>query len=157
MYRTLEHKYSEELEESPELSNVSPFGPLTQHASRKTLYYLIATLNASFPDYDFRLFYFLFFISRCFISIQFFSCIFSHSIFILFMQFLFPHILRLQTLKQTPFFEEGRKEERKKRKRKEKRKKKKEKRKEKNLHEYASTLPFTFTSPESIPASKSLI
>ncbi|KAF9437483.1 RNA polymerase III-inhibiting protein maf1 [Entomortierella beljakovae] len=32
---------------------VSPFGPMDQPASRKTLFYLIGTLNASFPDYDF--------------------------------------------------------------------------------------------------------
>ncbi|KAJ1736417.1 RNA polymerase III-inhibiting protein maf1 [Coemansia sp. Benny D160-2] len=61
LYRYLENKYQEDLEEaktlSPEQSSltniVSPFGPLTQSASRKTLFYLIATLNASFPDYDF--------------------------------------------------------------------------------------------------------
>ncbi|KAJ3316339.1 RNA polymerase III-inhibiting protein maf1 [Blyttiomyces sp. JEL0837] len=32
---------------------VSPFGPLTQPTSRKTLFYLLATLNSAFPDYDF--------------------------------------------------------------------------------------------------------
>lgn len=32
---------------------ISPFGPMDQPASRKTLFYLIGTLNASFPDYDF--------------------------------------------------------------------------------------------------------
>lgn len=32
---------------------VSPFGPLDNQASRKTLFYLISTLNASYPDYDF--------------------------------------------------------------------------------------------------------
>lgn len=54
LYKTLESKYIEDMEsEVPELSTVSPFGPLTQQASRKTLYHLIATLNASFPDYDF--------------------------------------------------------------------------------------------------------
>jgi len=51
----LESKFAEELEsEVPELSTISPFGPLTQPTSRKTLYHLIATLNACFPDYDFR-------------------------------------------------------------------------------------------------------
>lgn len=35
------------------LSRSSPFGPLSQHSSRKTYAYLIATLNASHPDYDF--------------------------------------------------------------------------------------------------------
>ena len=32
----------------------SPFGPLDHPSSRKTLFYLISTLNASYPDYDFR-------------------------------------------------------------------------------------------------------
>ncbi|KAJ1937753.1 RNA polymerase III-inhibiting protein maf1, partial [Linderina macrospora] len=61
LYKYLENKYQEDLEEakslSPEQSSltniISPFGPLTQSASRKTLFYLIGTLNASFPDYDF--------------------------------------------------------------------------------------------------------
>ncbi|KAJ2827734.1 RNA polymerase III-inhibiting protein maf1, partial [Coemansia furcata] len=61
LYRSLENKFQDDLEEaknlSPEQSSLtnifSPFGPLTQSASRKTLFYLIATLNASFPDYDF--------------------------------------------------------------------------------------------------------
>lgn len=35
------------------LSRNSPFGPLDQPASRRTFAYLIATLNASHPDYDF--------------------------------------------------------------------------------------------------------
>lgn len=34
--------------------SVSPFGPLTEGASKKTFMYLIATLNASYFDYDFR-------------------------------------------------------------------------------------------------------
>lgn len=56
LYKSLESKYVEEIEsEIPDISAASPFGPLTQQASRKTLYHLIATLNASFPDYDFRL------------------------------------------------------------------------------------------------------
>lgn len=37
------------------LSRSSPFGPLSQVASRRTFAYLIATLNASHPDYDFAL------------------------------------------------------------------------------------------------------
>ncbi|KAL8683212.1 MAG: hypothetical protein Q9186_000824 [Xanthomendoza sp. 1 TL-2023] len=36
-----------------DLSRSSPFGPLSQHTSRRTFAYLIATLNASHPDYDF--------------------------------------------------------------------------------------------------------
>ena len=34
------------------LSRSSPFGPLSQSSSRRTFAYLIATLNASHPDYD---------------------------------------------------------------------------------------------------------
>lgn len=41
--------------ETPEidLSRASPFGPLSQITARRTFAYLIATLNASHPDYDF--------------------------------------------------------------------------------------------------------
>ncbi|KAL1865653.1 hypothetical protein VTK73DRAFT_5099 [Phialemonium thermophilum] len=35
------------------LSRSSPFGPLSEVSSRRTFAYLIATLNASHPDYDF--------------------------------------------------------------------------------------------------------
>ncbi|OJJ42880.1 hypothetical protein ASPZODRAFT_20160 [Penicilliopsis zonata CBS 506.65] len=35
------------------LSRSSPFGPLSDHSSRRTFAYLIATLNASHSDYDF--------------------------------------------------------------------------------------------------------
>ncbi|KAL9042466.1 MAG: hypothetical protein Q9214_003771, partial [Letrouitia sp. 1 TL-2023] len=35
------------------LSRSSPFGPLSQISARRTFAYLIATLNASHPDYDF--------------------------------------------------------------------------------------------------------
>jgi hypothetical protein len=38
---------------SMNLSRSSPFGPLSQVSSRRTFAYLIATLNASHPDYDF--------------------------------------------------------------------------------------------------------
>lgn len=31
----------------------SPFGPITNPINRKTFFYLISTLNASYPDYDF--------------------------------------------------------------------------------------------------------
>lgn len=44
---------SESLAESLNLSRSSPFGPLSQISSRRTFAYLIATLNASHPDYDF--------------------------------------------------------------------------------------------------------
>ena len=39
---------------SPSMIVGSPFGPLNQATSRKTLFFLLATLNAAFPDYDFR-------------------------------------------------------------------------------------------------------
>ncbi|KAJ3321956.1 RNA polymerase III-inhibiting protein maf1 [Boothiomyces sp. JEL0866] len=35
------------------LSPKSPYGPLSQTTSRKTLFYLLSTLNAVYPDYDF--------------------------------------------------------------------------------------------------------
>ncbi|KAL8869521.1 MAG: hypothetical protein Q9174_004212 [Haloplaca sp. 1 TL-2023] len=38
---------------SIDLSRSSPFGPLSQISARRTFAYLIATLNASHPDYDF--------------------------------------------------------------------------------------------------------
>lgn len=38
-----------------DLSRASPFGPLSQIGARRTFAYLIATLNASHPDYDFSL------------------------------------------------------------------------------------------------------
>jgi len=53
LYKNLETRFSDDFEDFGEIAIVSPFGPLTQQASRRTLYYLIATLNASFPDYDF--------------------------------------------------------------------------------------------------------
>ncbi|KAF2759010.1 Maf1-domain-containing protein [Pseudovirgaria hyperparasitica] len=43
----------ESLADSLNLSRSSPFGPLSQISSRRTFAYLIATLNASHPDYDF--------------------------------------------------------------------------------------------------------
>jgi len=48
--RSLELQYREEL--GTEIST-SPFGPLTESASRKTLLHLVSTLNASYVDYDF--------------------------------------------------------------------------------------------------------
>lgn len=43
----------EQMTESLNLSRSSPFGPLSEISSRRTFAYLIATLNASHPDYDF--------------------------------------------------------------------------------------------------------
>ncbi|KAJ1326347.1 Maf1 regulator [Microdochium nivale] len=42
-----------EMAQSLNLSRSSPFGPLSDISSRRTFAYLIATLNASHPDYDF--------------------------------------------------------------------------------------------------------
>jgi len=56
LYKEIEHQFVE-LSKSPKATEVdlsfSPFGPLTASASRKTFIYLIATLNASYYDYDF--------------------------------------------------------------------------------------------------------
>ncbi|KAG0338518.1 RNA polymerase III-inhibiting protein maf1 [Podila humilis] len=57
LYKTIQSKYDPSHsppEEAGSFRNIiSPFGPLDQAASRRTLFYLIGTLNASFPDYDF--------------------------------------------------------------------------------------------------------
>ena len=56
LYKNLEEQYQVQLSKSPEAFEdgaVSPFGPLTESSSRKTLINLISILNASFPDYDF--------------------------------------------------------------------------------------------------------
>lgn len=59
--RELEQTYADEVAHSPplpsfvepELELASAFGQLDKHATRKTLYQLIATLNVAFPDHDF--------------------------------------------------------------------------------------------------------
>jgi hypothetical protein len=62
LFKTLEDAYKDEVSHSPPLpswlaldqeAEMTPFGPIDKHASRKTLYLLIATLNIAFPDYDF--------------------------------------------------------------------------------------------------------
>jgi len=54
LYKSLETQFQVELSKSPEVElSSSPFGPLTESSSRKTLISLISLLNASFPDYDF--------------------------------------------------------------------------------------------------------
>ncbi|RHZ79416.1 hypothetical protein Glove_146g67 [Diversispora epigaea] len=63
LYKHLENRWnskniSESQSVSPEQQHsfnniVSPFGSLEQPSSRRTLFNLIATLNASYPDYDF--------------------------------------------------------------------------------------------------------
>jgi len=54
LFKSLETQYQVEISKSPETElSSSPFGPLTESSSRKTLIYLISLLNASFPDYDF--------------------------------------------------------------------------------------------------------
>lgn len=54
LFKSLEEHFQVELSKSPESQlSSSPFGPLTDSSSRKTLIYLISILNASFPDYDF--------------------------------------------------------------------------------------------------------
>ncbi|KAI0787965.1 Maf1 regulator-domain-containing protein [Fomes fomentarius] len=62
LFRNLESAYADELSHSPPLpsdmaldreSEMTPFGPIQEHQSRKTLYLLIATLNVAFPDHEF--------------------------------------------------------------------------------------------------------
>ncbi|KAL1920438.1 uncharacterized protein VTP21DRAFT_815 [Calcarisporiella thermophila] len=58
LYKQLEMRYIEEMARSASPEDhfrhiVSPFGPMNEASSRKTLFFLIATLNAAFPDYDF--------------------------------------------------------------------------------------------------------
>jgi len=66
LFKSLEHAYNDEVSNSPPLPswlandsdaaaemNGTPFGPIDKHASRKTLYLLIATLNVAFPDHEF--------------------------------------------------------------------------------------------------------
>lgn len=50
--KMLETQYTEELASSPDF-RVSPFGDMGEQSTRKLMINLIATMNASFPDYDF--------------------------------------------------------------------------------------------------------
>lgn len=54
LYHELETQYQADLKSSGDAMSVSPFGPMIQKRSRETLIELISTLNAAFPDYDFR-------------------------------------------------------------------------------------------------------
>ncbi|RDX43840.1 Maf1-domain-containing protein [Lentinus brumalis] len=62
LFRNLENAYIDEVSHSPPLpsdmaldreSEMTPFGPMQESQSRKTLYLLIATLNVAFPDHEF--------------------------------------------------------------------------------------------------------
>ena len=62
LFKTLESAYQEDVSNSPPLpswlaldreAEMTPFGPIDKHASRKALYLLIATLNVAFPDHEF--------------------------------------------------------------------------------------------------------
>lgn len=62
LFRDLESAYVDDLSHSPPLPSflqdrddleMTPFGPMNDLHSRKTLYLLIATLNVAFPDYEF--------------------------------------------------------------------------------------------------------
>ncbi|KAI8886767.1 Maf1-domain-containing protein [Backusella circina FSU 941] len=59
LFKQLENKYNTDLLGIPgslspdDLHVISPFGRLTEATPRKTFFYLLATLNAAFPDYDF--------------------------------------------------------------------------------------------------------
>eukprot|EP00252_Welwitschia_mirabilis_P019601 TRINITY_DN457_c0_g1_i1.p1 TRINITY_DN457_c0_g1~~TRINITY_DN457_c0_g1_i1.p1 ORF type:complete len:225 (+),score=18.32 TRINITY_DN457_c0_g1_i1:273-947(+) len=51
--RSLEQEVLEYLVQSPEDYSFSPMGPLCSTSSRRTLIYLILTMNHMYPDYDF--------------------------------------------------------------------------------------------------------
>ena len=62
LFKALETAYQEDVSNSPPLpswlaldkeADMTPFGPIDKHASRKVLYLLISTLNIAFPDHDF--------------------------------------------------------------------------------------------------------
>ena len=50
----IDKKYEDEFIDIQIISPHSPFGPLSMKTSKKTLFYLVSTLNCAFPDYDFR-------------------------------------------------------------------------------------------------------
>jgi len=52
LYNSLDAQYLE-VGNSPGSSPISPFGPLSERSSRRTLIFLISTMNHCFPDYDF--------------------------------------------------------------------------------------------------------
>lgn len=67
LYKHLESQWNSDLSESisPDQTHslqniISPFGPMDQPSSRRMLFNLIATLNASYPDYDFSFVYHLY-------------------------------------------------------------------------------------------------
>jgi len=51
--RSLEQEVVNMMATSPQSLSISPVGPLTDSSARKTLIYLILTLNHMYPDYDF--------------------------------------------------------------------------------------------------------
>ncbi|CAO3696932.1 unnamed protein product [Rhizopus stolonifer] len=53
LFKTLEHRYNVSFSESL-VKDLSPFGSLSHTTARKTFFYLLATLNAAFPDNDFE-------------------------------------------------------------------------------------------------------
>eukprot|EP00850_Spirogloea_muscicola_P013809 SM000095S25023 [mRNA] locus=s95:485055:487878:- [translate_table: standard] len=53
--RSLEQEVIDSLATSPQDLATSPLGPLTSSGSRRTLIYLILTLNHMYPDYDFSM------------------------------------------------------------------------------------------------------
>lgn len=54
LFKQLEHRYnSDSIDTIISPPNSEPFGSLNESAPRKTLFYLVATLNALFPEHDF--------------------------------------------------------------------------------------------------------
>ena len=52
--KKLEKMYAEAIRESPDLYSTSPLGSMHQPKVRRNLINMIITMNAAFPDYDFR-------------------------------------------------------------------------------------------------------
>jgi hypothetical protein len=53
LFKQLEHRYDQVVSSPEDNLIVSPFGKLSESAPRKTFFYLLATLNAAYPEHDF--------------------------------------------------------------------------------------------------------
>ncbi|KAI9265579.1 repressor of RNA polymerase III transcription Maf1 [Sporodiniella umbellata] len=54
LFKTLENRYNIQFSESLVEDIRAPFGSFSKTTARKTFFYLLATLNAAFPDNDFE-------------------------------------------------------------------------------------------------------
>lgn len=55
VYKTTKVRRHSSLNDAPPNINIGPFGPINETSSRKTFTYLVAILNASYPDHDFSM------------------------------------------------------------------------------------------------------